>query len=192
MTATTPILKRDLGDGVQRLFYLSADELRRIKLECGRGFYTIYTNFSLNAEPSEVATIIRLALVGGGTPPAEALALVEYYCSPPRTLRPAYLLAYEVLEASWSGTEKAADKDEASEARAATVEELDNYFVEVEAQLVAAGFDASVLRGKSFSEIRELLATIHRLQKKDAEKEKPPAPSAAEFNSIKESAKRMK
>lgn len=189
---TTPILKRDLGDGVQRLFYLSADELRRIKLECGRGFYTIYTNFSVNAEPSEVATILRLALIGGGLPPHEALALVEYYCSPPRALRPSYLLAYEVLEASWSGTEKSSDPDEAAAARPATAEELDNYFADVEAQLVAAGFDAAVLSGKSFAEVRGLMSRIHAIQKKATEKDKPPAPSAAEFNSIKESAKRMK
>ena len=192
MSATTPILKRDLGDGVTRLFYLSGDELRRIKLECGRGFYTIYTNFAQNAEPSEVATILRLALVGGGLPPHEALQLVEYYCAPPRALRPAYLLAYEVLEASWSGVEKTSDPDEAAEARAATPAELDGYFDEVEAQLVAAGFDAGVVKGKSFAEVRVLMDGIRRIQKKDADKEKPPAPSAAEFNSIKESAKRMK
>ena len=63
MTPETPVIHADIGDGKRRRFYLGADELRQIKRECGRGFYTLYVNFERDAEPDEVQAVLRLALM---------------------------------------------------------------------------------------------------------------------------------
>lgn len=49
MTPEMPVIHADIGDGKRRRFYLGADELRQIKRECGRGFYTLYVNFERDA-----------------------------------------------------------------------------------------------------------------------------------------------
>lgn len=167
----SPIIHADIGDGKNRRFFLGADELRLVKQECGRGYYTIYTQFAQNAEPDEVKALIRLALIGGGESPKGATDLSEYYCSPPRPLKTVYLIAFECLSAIWNGytPSKAGSK--------ATVAEMDRYFTELDAMFAKNGMDVSALRGKSFADIQEMLELMRE--------QKGEAPDADAFNAIK-------
>ncbi|WP_183154037.1 gene transfer agent family protein [Paracoccus siganidrum] len=173
------VIHADLGDGKRRRLFLGADELRQIKRECGRGFYTIYVNFDKDAEPDEVSAILRLALIGGGMTPQDALDLVQYYASPPRPLQHAYLIAFEALSAAWRGSDKSA-----SGGKRMTAQEMDDFFTEAEAALIKNGSDLSVLRGRSFAEIQDVFAALS----KDADK--PSAPDAETFNAIKAAGKK--
>lgn len=177
----TPVIHADIGDGKTRRLYLSADELRQIKRETGRGFYTLYINFDRDAEPDEVAAVLRLALIGGGEDPKEAFALVQYYAFPPRPLKDAYMLAFRALDAAWAG----ADKSRKGGKRLSQ-EEIDAFFTDVEAALLKAGLDTSVLRGKSFAEVQDLFAAMNKGA------EQPPAPDAETFEAIKKTAKKAR
>lgn len=150
----SPVIISDIGDGKRRRFFLGADELSQIKREAGRGYYTIYTQFLQNAEPDEVRAIIRLALIGGGESPKEAFEIADYYCSPPRPLKDVYLLAFECLSAVWNGHKPKPGGKKLTDA------EMDAFFVEMEAALLKAGSDLSVLRGKSFAEVQALLSAM--------------------------------
>lgn len=179
----SPIIHADIGDGKQRRMFLGADELRVIKRETGRGFYTLYSRFSVDADPDEVATVVRLALIGGGLPPQEALELTDYYCRPPRPLKTAYVLAYEALSACWRGAE---DLKSSGKSNPLTDEEMDRYFTDLEAALVRGGSDVSAIKGKSFAEIQALMLAL----RKDADK--PEAPDAETFAAIKAAAKKAR
>lgn len=169
----SPVVYADLGDGTRRRLFLGADELRQIKKETGRGFFSLYVSFDKDAEPDEVAAILRLALIGGGESPKAALDVVNYYCVPPRPLQRAYMLAYECLNAAWAGTE-----ENTRGGKKLTTEEMDRFFVEVEAALIKGGKDLSVLKGKSFGEIQAIFAAMN-------EEDAPSAPDAETFSAIK-------
>lgn len=100
-----PVIRMDIGEGRERRLFLGVDELRQIKKETGRGFFTLFANFHLDAEPDEVQAILRLALVGGGMTPSEADDVATYYATPPRPMRKAYEAAHKVLSAIWNGIE---------------------------------------------------------------------------------------
>lgn len=170
---SSPVIYADLGDGTRRRFFLGADELRQIKKETGRGFFTLYISFDKDAEPDEVAAVLRLALIGGGESPQEALKVVSYYCTPPRPMKAAYVLAYECLHAAWAGTD-----ENAKGGKKLTPEEIDRFFIEVEAGLIKGGKDLSVLKGKSFADIQAVFAAMNG-------DDEAPAPDAATFNAIK-------
>lgn len=182
---TSPVVERDLGDGVARRFMLTSDELRMIKRECGRGFYTLYSNFAADAEPDEVATVLRLALIGGGMDPLEALTIVNYYARPPRPLKAAYLLAFEVLSACWAGVELDQKK---SDEGPVTDEDLDLFFDRIEAKLAAGGGDTSVIRGKTFAEVQQLVRLSRQGAKED--QDGGSAPDDDMFNAIKQQGKK--
>jgi len=175
----TPIIYGDLGDGKRRRLYLGADELRIIKREAGRGYYSLYRSFAQDAEPEEVAAVVRLALIGGGMAPTDAGDLVDYYCRPPRPLKDAYLLAFQALSAAWNGAEAKSIK-----AKPMTVDEMDSYFIDLEAALLKGGHDPSVMKGKSFAEIQDLMADLSN------DKAKASAPDVETFNAIKATAKK--
>lgn len=166
----SPVIHADIGDGKLRRFFLGADELKLIKRECGRGYYSLYTKFAADAEPHEVEAVIRLALIGGGEAPKDATELAQYYCRPPRPLKDVYLIAYQALNAAWHGTTPTGSGKKLS------VEEMDRYFTDLEAAFAKNGLDTSVLRGKSFAEIQDLL---------DAMRGGGEAPDAETFNAIK-------
>ena len=175
----TPVIHADLGDGKKRRLFLSGDELAIIKREAGRGFYSLFINFGKDADPEEVRAVLRLALIGGGADPAEAADVVAYYATPPRPLKAAYLIAYDCLSAAWNGA------DQKSSGKPLSDEETDRYFIDLEAAFVKAGSDASVLRGKSFAEIQDLLKAL-------GGKEDAALPDADVFKAIKASAKKAK
>lgn len=170
----TPVIHADIGDGQRRRFFLGADELRQIKRECGRGWYSLFTNFDKDAEPDEVAQVLRLALIGGGEAPKEAQSIASYYAAPPRPLRDAYFLAYRCLNACWAGARAEGDDNRLSPA------EIDDFFVTIEAALLRGDKDTSVLRGKSFAEIQELLGKLN------ADTDEAPAPGADVLHAIRQ------
>lgn len=182
----SPIIHRDLGEGIERRLYLGADELRQIKREGGRGFYSLYTNFAENAEPDEVEAVIRLGLIGGGMAPAEASQISGYYCKPPRPLKDVYILAYELLSACWEGADPA--KEAPEDKPGMSTEDMDNFFEILESKFLKAGWDVSSLRNKSFAEIQILMKLLN--DKKEASE--APAPDAETFYAIKRASKGMK
>jgi hypothetical protein len=52
---------------------------------------------------ADITETIRLALIGGGTNPQDALALVAAYAAPARPLGESYLLAVSILSELYSG-----------------------------------------------------------------------------------------
>lgn len=174
----TPVIHADLGDGKRRRFFLGADELRLIKREAGRGFYSIYSTFFETAEPHEVEAIVRLALIGAGEDPPTAAELTGYYCTPPRSVEHAYLLAFKCLEAAWKGSEPR------KEGRQLSIEEMDRFFIDLEAEFIRKGGDPSCMKGKSFAELSELMRVLGE------DKEKPAAPDAETFAAIKATARK--
>lgn len=175
----TPVIHADIGDGKQRRFFLGADELRQIKAETGRGFYSLYSNFHLDALPGEVAAVLRLGMIGGGEDPRQAADIVNYYAAPPRPLRHAYTLAFDCLNAAWVGAE-----EHSKGGKPMSAAEMDNFFTTVEAALLKSGFDLSILRGKSFAEIQAVFAAMNK------DDEAAPAPDAETFTAIKQAAKK--
>lgn len=174
----SPVIHVDLGDGKRRRLFLGADELRQIKKEIGRGFYSFYISFDRDAEPDEVAAVLRLALIGGGETPKDALDLVNYYVTPPRPLKDAYLACFQALNAAWVGAD-----GKKNTGTTVTAAEMDDLFVQIEAGLLKSGKDLSVLKGKSFAEIQAVFAAM----KDEAES---PAPDADTFNAIKAASKK--
>ena len=104
---------------------------------------------------------------------------MEYYAAPPRPMKDAYLLAFRVLNAAWAGADQSGKGGEKVSAS-----DIDDFFNIVEAALVKAGSDTSVLRGKSFAEIQELFAQMR------GDKDAPSAPDADTFNAIKKASKK--
>lgn len=150
----SPVIHADIGDGKRRRFFLGWDELAQIKRECGRGWYSLFIGFEREAEPVEVAAVLRLALIGGGETPKEAHEIASYYAAPPRPLRDAYMLAYRCLNAVWAGAEpqKGGDK--------MTADDLDKFFANTEAAMVRGGKDTSVLRGKSLADVQAMFTAM--------------------------------
>lgn len=169
----TPVIHADIGDGKRRRFFLGGDELRQIQREAGRGYYSIYSTFHEAAEPHEVQAIIRLALIGGGLRAAEAADIADYYCTPPRALQDVYLLAYDCMSAAWRGSKPA------GKGKPLSVEEMDAFFNDLEADLIKKGYSPDIIKGKSFAEIQSLLGRLA------ADADKPEAPSADMFAAIK-------
>lgn len=177
---STPVFHGDIGDGKRRRFFLGADELRQIKRETGRGFFSLYISFEKDAEPDEVAAVLRLGLIGGGESPKDAAELVSYYAVPPRPMKDAYILAMDVLHAAWNGADH-----KQSNGRTLTPSEMDNFFIEVEAALLKGDKDLSVLKGKSFAEVQAIFAAM-------ADDGQADAPDADTFNAIKAASKKGK
>lgn len=150
----SPVIHADIGDGKQRRFFLGADELQQIRRECGRAWFTLYKEFSKNADQFEVQAVLRLALIGGGETPKEAAEIASYYCTPPRPLMPVYLLAHDVLNALWLGWTPR------KQGAGVTASDMDNYFTDLEAQLIKKGHDPAIIKGKSFAEIQLLLEAL--------------------------------
>lgn len=133
------VLKYDLGDGVERRLFLGIPELRQIKKETGRGFFTLWTHMAVDVEPDEIRAVIRLALIGGGESPQEAAKIVDYYCAPPRPLKDAYLAAGAVMDAIWNGVPK--DK---SSGPKASEDEINDLIENTVADMAKAGMSVDM------------------------------------------------
>lgn len=176
----SPVIEADIGDGGARRLFLGRDELRLIEQECGAGFYSLYLSFSQgNVSLEQVGRVLRLALIGGGMDPKEAMGLVQYYAAPPRPLKTAYLIAHQVMEACWSGYP--ATKKEGPPPDPAGIDTL---LRTVEANIARAGYSMD-LSGLSLAEV----AKLHNLV---FGSEKPPAPDAETFHAIKQASRKAK
>lgn len=175
----SPVIRGDLGDGKQRRLFLSIDELKQIKRETGRGFYSLYTGFSKDAEPEEVRAVLRLALIGGGLDPQQATELTDFYCAPPRPLKRVYLLAYECLGAAWNGMDQSGGETADGVLGVAAV---DSMFDEIEAKLLKEGLDPAFMRNRSLAELQELMRLL-------SGKNKVPPPDKAMFSAIRNTIK---
>lgn len=98
----------------ERDFVLTPHLIPELERLAGRGIAAIVDDIVLNRRAwfAEITTVIRLALIGSGTAPQEADALVKTYV-PIRPLAEAHLLAMNILLDLWSGpaAEELADLD---------------------------------------------------------------------------------
>ena len=172
----SPIIEADIGDGEQRRLFLGRDEIRLIEQETGLGVWSLYLAFS-NGQVThqQVERIVRLALIGGGLDPKEALALSQYYCAPPRPLKAAYILAHSVVESCWNGVEAKKEKKAGGKLTAA---EVDGALRIIEANFARNNIPVD-LKGMSLAEVIKLHDRVF------GEGDKPEAPDEDTFNAIK-------
>lgn len=177
----SPIIEADIGDGEQRRLFLGRDEIRLIEQETGLGVWSLYLAFS-NGQVThqQVERIVRLALIGGGLGPKEALALSQYYCAPPRPLKSAYILAHSVVESCWNGVD---EKKEKKAGKKLTAAEIDGALRIIEANFAKNNI-AVDLKGLSLAEAIKLHDRVF------GEGDKPEAPDEDTFNAIKKAHKK--
>lgn len=91
------------GDG-EKTFALTTPMIAELERKAGVGIGAIYQRVALTLQfhVSDVIEIIRLGLIGGGTPPAEAQSLIDAY-TPEQPLIPLAMLAVDILNARWNG-----------------------------------------------------------------------------------------
>ena len=105
-----------LGDG-ERSFALTDPMIAELERLTDTGIGAIYRRATaMQFHGSDLAHIIRLALIGGGTSPQEAAQLVATWVEN-RPYGETYPLALDVLDARWNGvTPATADTQTAEEA----------------------------------------------------------------------------
>lgn len=91
------------GDGV-KTFALPTEQILELERKTGAGIGAIYARVMTGQfQLADITEIIRLGLIGGGTSPQEAQALVDAYARPTPVIE-SFQLAADILEARWSGT----------------------------------------------------------------------------------------
>jgi hypothetical protein len=99
------------GDG-DRDFRITPELIVELERKTGAGIGGLCRRlFAGEFRHADVTETIRLALIGGGTPPKEADALVAVYAVV-RPLSEIYPLAVSILETLWFGGAKADKTDE--------------------------------------------------------------------------------
>jgi len=94
----------------ERAFALTHPMCSELERITGRGMGYLCTNLVQgNFHLAEIIETIRLALIGGGTDPQEAAALVKTYV-PVRPLGEAHILAATILNDLWAGAEATAEQ----------------------------------------------------------------------------------
>lgn len=93
--------------GDDRLFKLTVEGVLELEEKCSAPVATIFSRlvgstFALN----DVLHTLRLGLIGGGTPPADASKLVRRYAYPERPIAESAALARIVLGAAFVGFEQ--------------------------------------------------------------------------------------
>ena len=74
-------IELDYGDGIYT-FRLGLGEIEELERKCDLGIFQIVTRLSpqiRTCKLQEISEVIRIGLIGGGTKPADALALVRRY-----------------------------------------------------------------------------------------------------------------
>ena len=98
------------GDG-EKTFALPAEQILELERKTGTGIGTIYSRTMTGQfQFGDIIEVIRLGLIGGGTSPKEAQALVDAYARPTPIIE-AFQLAADILEARWSGKVEAPASD---------------------------------------------------------------------------------
>lgn len=91
------------GDGV-KTFALPTEQILELERKTGAGVGAIYLRMlTAQFQLSDVMEVIRLGLIGGGTPPQEAQTLVDAYARPTPIIE-CFQLAADILDARWNGT----------------------------------------------------------------------------------------
>jgi len=101
------------GDG-EKTFALPSDQILELERKAGIGFGAIYQQFLAGQfRYADMLEVVRLGLIGGGTSPKEAQALIDAYAKPTPVVE-VFGLAFDILDARWSGkpasTEEAQDE----------------------------------------------------------------------------------
>ncbi|CUW88463.1 gene transfer agent family protein [Rhizobium pusense] len=98
------------GDG-DKTFALTNEMILELERKTGVGIAALYARFMRQEfHFADMIEIIRTGLIGGGTSPAHAQTLVDIYAKP-RPVMEIFPLAFDILDARWSGTEAAAIND---------------------------------------------------------------------------------
>lgn len=98
------------GDG-EKTFALNIEQVRELERKAGVGFGIIVQRaFMAQSSLDEVIDVIRLGLVGGGTSPKDAQALVDAYGTPTPWVE-RYALATDIIDAVWNGKVEAPAPD---------------------------------------------------------------------------------
>lgn len=106
------------GDG-EKTFALPSEQIDELERKTGTGFGAIYTRVMTGQfQFGDIIEVIRLGLIGGGTSPKEAQALVDAYARPTPIIE-AFQLAADILEARWSGKVEAPSPDAQDDLRQA-------------------------------------------------------------------------
>lgn len=106
------------GDG-EKTFALTNDLIEELQRKTDTGIGAIYTRVMTGQfQLSDIMETIRLGLIGGGTSPKEAQALVDAYARPTPIIE-AFQLAADILEARWTGKVEAPAPDAQDDLRQA-------------------------------------------------------------------------
>lgn len=101
------------GDGEEREFVLTVPMVVELERKSGVGIGALCQRLFQNQfSHADISETIRLALIGGGTSPKEADALIAAYATN-RPLMETYPLAVSILEALMFGSAKPKEKVEA-------------------------------------------------------------------------------
>ncbi|MDH7795791.1 MULTISPECIES: gene transfer agent family protein [unclassified Beijerinckia] len=102
-------ITRFFGDGDKR-FHLTWRHMLELQEKCGAGIGTISRRlFATEPTLADLAEVIRLALIGGGTEPIDAKRLVEAYVMN-APLMPSYELATAIMTARMFGSDPIASE----------------------------------------------------------------------------------
>ena len=111
------------GDG-EKTFALPSEQILELERKTGTGVGTIYSRVMTGQfQFGDIMEVIRLGLIGGGTSPKEAQALVDAYARPTPIIE-AFQLAADILEARWSGKVETPAPDAQDDLRQAATGDL--------------------------------------------------------------------
>jgi hypothetical protein len=103
------------GDG-EKTFALTNEMIHELERTTGVGIMALHTRFrAMAAHFSDFIEVIRTGLIGGGTSPEEAHKLVGIY-SRSMLITDLYLLAFDVLDARYTGKHDVAEADAINDA----------------------------------------------------------------------------
>lgn len=109
------------GDG-EKTFAIVGQEVE-LERKTGASIGAIYTRVMTGQfQFTDIMEVIRLGLIGGGTSPQEAQALVDAYAKPTPIIE-AFQLAADILETRWTGKVEAPATDAQDDLRQAVDEE---------------------------------------------------------------------
>ena len=94
----------------ERIFALTPELINELERETGTGIAAFCNRvFRAQFQFADILETIRLGLIGGGTSPSDAQALVDVYAKP-RPIVETLPVAIAVLEVVWFGAPAAADE----------------------------------------------------------------------------------
>lgn len=108
------------GDG-EKTFALASDQILELERTTGASIGAIWSQFmALQPGFANIIEVIRLGLIGGGTSPKEAKALVDAYARPTPIIE-SFSLAFDILAARWNGTAETPAPDAQDDLRQAAM-----------------------------------------------------------------------